>query len=229
SKLPEKFKAYAQSWQLHHPDWEYKLWTDADIAQLILENQTIYDQAINYAERSDIARYEILYRFGGLYVDTDCECIQPFDTFHYAYDFYAGLELPAMALFLQPIIMPNALIGSMAGHPIMRTCIDNIKNNSNASSDIVIKTGPLLFTKAVLENIDCGNTIDIVLPASYFYPIDKNTHERAMIESLFQPETYAVHHWAGSWILKEEAFVPGIKIRSVITGNTIRFTIVDER
>ena len=32
-------------------------------------------------EKSDIFRYEILYRFGGVYVDTDFECIKPFECF----------------------------------------------------------------------------------------------------------------------------------------------------
>jgi len=229
SPLPERFKSYTESWRIHHPDWEYKLWNDADIAALHLENEQEYNKAINYAERSDIARYEILYRFGGLYVDTDCQCIQPLDMLHHYYDFYSGLELPAMALFLQPIIMPNALIACAPGHIIMRTCMDRIKQNSTGSSDVVIKTGPLMFTKSVLDMIDTGSTTDMIFPATFFYPIDKNVKGQKQIQELCKPETFAVHHWAGSWILKEEAFVPGIKIRSKIVDNTIRFTIVDER
>ncbi|MCX5922702.1 MAG: glycosyltransferase [Candidatus Dependentiae bacterium] len=229
SPLPEKFKNLAATWQQHHPDWEYKLWTDADIAALGLENQAAYDTAINYAERSDIARYEILYRFGGLYVDTDFECVQPFDVLHYSYDFYTGLELPGMAMFLAPIIIPNGLIGSISGHPIVRTCIDGIKNDKSAEQNIVIKTGPMLFTQAVLDLASTGTTTDIVFPASFFYPIDKETKDRSTIENIIKPETFALHHWAGSWILKEEAFVPGIKIRSRIEGNIIKFTIIDER
>jgi len=230
SPLPATFLAYTKTWQQHHPDWQYKLWTDADIAQLKLENQDIYDHAINYAERSDIARYEILYRFGGLYVDTDCECFKPFDILNHSYDFYAGVELPAMAPWLGAIILPNALIACTPQHPILRACIDEVRKRSTTNShDIVIKTGPLVFTDMALKLIDDPTHCNIIFPATFFYPIDKETKGRANILSMVQPETFAIHHWAGSWILKEEAFVPGIKIKSEITGNKIRFIICDTR
>jgi mannosyltransferase OCH1-like enzyme len=230
SPLPDKFARYAASWKEHHPDWEYILWTDADIAKLNLENQAIYDRAINYAERSDIARYEILYRFGGLYVDTDCQCLQPFDMLHHCYDFYTGIEFPAMAPWLRTIICPNALIACAPGHPIMRGCIDEVKKRStNPSNDIVFKTGPLLFTDVASQLLDDSAWINIALPATFFYPIDKETKGQQKIQAMVKPETFAIHHWAGSWILKEEAFVPGIKIRSEIHGSTIKFIIRDER
>lgn len=230
SPVPDRFARYAATWKEHHPDWDYILWTDKEIAQLTLENQEIYDRAINYAERSDIARYEILYRFGGLYADTDCECIKSFDALHHSYDFYAGAELPALASWLGIIILPNAIIGAKPGHPIMRECINEVrKRSSNNSNDIVLKTGPLLFTDVTLKRINDTELKNIVLPASFFYPIDKETKNRIAILSMVQPETYAIHHWAGSWILKEEAFVPGIKIKSAIKNGIIRFIICDER
>jgi mannosyltransferase OCH1-like enzyme len=232
SPLPEKFKAFTQTWAAHHPDWQYKMWTDKDIAELNLENQDAYDKAINYAERSDIARYEILYRFGGLYVDTDCECLQSFGNLHYYYDFYAGLEFPCMALFLRPVIIPNALIASIPGHPIMRAMIDTImtqKIKPELQHDIVAKTGPLLFSDIIMKHAGKNSNKDIIFPASFFYPIDKKIKDKAKIKKTIQPETFAIHHWAGSWILKEEAFVPGIKIRCKQEGNTLKFTISDER
>jgi mannosyltransferase OCH1-like enzyme len=29
-EVPERFRGYVASWRRHHPDWEYRLWTDAD-------------------------------------------------------------------------------------------------------------------------------------------------------------------------------------------------------
>ena len=229
SKVPEQYLQLMRTWQEHHPDWDYILWTDEMIEQLNLINKDLYDAAINYGERADIARYEILYRFGGLYVDTDFECIQPFDVFHYAFDLYTGIELPGMATFLgHTIILPNGLIGCKAGHPILKECITALRR-PEPPTDIVKRTGALVFTQEFLAHANIHGTHDIALPALYFYPIDKQTKERMVIESCLRPYTYAIHHWAGSWILKESAFVPGIKIRTRQEGDILKFRIVDER
>jgi len=227
--IPDQFKQFRATWLHYHPDWEYKLWTNKDIEALNLENKQLYDAAINYAERSDIARYEILYRFGGLYIDVDFECLKPFDSFHYLYDFYTGLELPALAPFLRHlIILPNGLIGCKPKHPIMHACIDALKEPS-LSTDIIVKTGPLKFMSVFMAHANNHDTKDIALPAQYFYPIDKKITIKEEINACITPHTYAVHHWAGSWMLKQEAFVPGIEIKSNQVGNTIHFQIVDTR
>ena len=229
SPVPEQYQHLMHTWQQQHPEWDYILWTDEMIEQLNLINKDLYDTAINYGERADIARYEILYRFGGLYVDTDFECIQPFDAFHYAFDLYTGIELPGMATFLgHTIILPNGLIGCRAGHPILKECIAALRKTKQ-SNDIVKRTGALVFTQQFLTHANIHGTHDIALPALYFYPIDKQTKDRAAIDSCVRSYTYAIHHWAGSWILKESAFVPGIKIKTKQEGNVLKFRIVDER
>lgn len=81
SPLPKQYKKYQKSWRHHHPDWEYKLWTDADVEAFQLHNKKLFDEAKNYGEKSDIFRYEILHRYGGVYIDTDIECLKPFDIF----------------------------------------------------------------------------------------------------------------------------------------------------
>ncbi len=73
------------------PTWDYKLWTDDDIPGLNLKNQRYYDQATTYAEKADILRYELLYRYGGVYLDSDIELLKPLDVLHHTYEFYAGI------------------------------------------------------------------------------------------------------------------------------------------
>jgi len=228
SEMPAEYLCLMRSWQKHHPDWEYILWTDDMIEALNLTNQDLYDTAINYGERSDIARYEILYRFGGLYADTDFECVQSFDALHKSFDLYAGIELPGMASFLSTIILSNGIIGSKPGHPILKECITALRTKKNAQ-DILQRTGALVFMEQFLCHANIHGTDDIALPALYLYPIDKKTKDPATIASCIQPYTYAIHHWAGSWILKERAFVPGIKIKTRQEGNVLKFRIVDER
>ena len=62
SSLPEKYKRFQQSWKKYHPDWTYILWSEKEIEEFGLKNKKIYDKTKNLGQKSDIARYEILYR-----------------------------------------------------------------------------------------------------------------------------------------------------------------------
>jgi hypothetical protein len=70
---------------------------------------------------------------------------------------------------------------------------------------IIVKTGPIHFTRCFLLNACQNGNKDIALPASYLYPCDYN-QKGLSHDQWIKPESFAVHHWAGSW-LKPEAFV----------------------
>jgi mannosyltransferase OCH1-like enzyme len=91
SPVPECFKAFMKSWELHHPGWTYILWTDEKVKTLTLYNQDLFDAATNFGEKADILRYELLYFFGGVYADCDQECLRSLDFLHHLYDFYIGI------------------------------------------------------------------------------------------------------------------------------------------
>lgn len=189
------------------------MWTDADIEEFGLENKDIYDAAINYGERSDIARYEILYRIGGIFLDTDMECVKPLDILHHTYDFFAVLEPMAGAPFLKRLtIVANGIIGACPGHPILRRCIDKLRATKHVD-DIILRTGPLFFTDILIDNLDSTEFINIVLPLSFFIPFGKNVKSNEQMAQCIKPETFGIHHWAGSWMFNKSAFVPGYKFK----------------
>jgi len=199
SPLPEKYKIMRETWKNHHPDWELILWTDEDIEKLGLTNQDLYDESSNYGVKSDIVRIEILYRFGGLYVDTDFECVKPFDVFHHCCDFYAG------AASAVSVNIYNGLIGSKPGHPILKYCIESFSprpGESESCDDIQQRTGPAFFTKSFFASWAKHDGPSVMFPANYFYPmpyyvLDKKTREA--VAKWFKPETFAVHYWNCSW------------------------------
>ena len=166
SPVPDEFKEYMASWQKVHPDWQYRLWTDADVASFGLTNQQVYDAAKNYGQRSDIFRYEILYRFGGLYIDTDFKCLRRFDVFHHCYDFYAGL------IDAQCLEIANGLIGITPKHPLMKKVIESIHTASvkNQFQDIIDLTGPGFLTKIFEQVAQKTSLKNIVFPCTFFYP-----------------------------------------------------------
>jgi mannosyltransferase OCH1-like enzyme len=200
SPFPEKYKNFQQSWIRYHPDWEYKLWTEKELTILPMKNRRLYEKSINYGEKSDIARYEILYQFGGLYVDTDYECLKSLETFHYTYDFYIGIQ----PLDTDIVQLGIGLIGTAAHHPLIKTALDNVEKQLQKSLQIIVRTGPIYFTQ-IFCTFAPKFSDTLALPASYFYPRgytqsidDKNIWQKRV--------SFAVHHWAGSW-LKKEGFV----------------------
>jgi mannosyltransferase OCH1-like enzyme len=182
SLLPEACRLFRDSWQSFNPSWTYVLWTDDesnfsfghvvstydalhqllneekeqlivfDIRNMILVNQEAYDATKNYGEKSDILRYEVLYEFGGLYVDTDFECLKPFDVLHYYCDFYTGISYSANFSFL------NGLIGSAPKSNILKYCIEDLKKNDGQEAflEIIYRTGPRHLTRSFFKALDRG-------------------------------------------------------------------------
>lgn len=200
SPFPEEFKKYQETWKAMHPDWEYKLWDEDTIVGLVLHNQDLFNASLNYGEKSDILRYELLYQFGGVYVDVDFECLKPLDILNHCYEFYIGIQ-PMDTGYVQ---LGIGLIGSKPGHPLLDKSIKAIRENKY--KEIVARTGPLHFTKMFIDyEVTLPLTKDIALPPTYFYP--KGFEQRGFqVMTWLCPESFAVHHWAGSW-LKPQAVV----------------------
>lgn len=226
SKLPAHYAQLRESWREHHPEWIFVFWTDTpanydqgvcvsaadlehwlpcasagqqfvvDVASFSFANRSFYDAARNYGERADILRYEILYRFGGLYVDTDCVCFKPFDLLHQCYDFYAALQ-PLDTGYLQ---MGIGILGVVPHHPLMARCVDTIKDTRD-EKQIVLRTGPIFFTKNFLAVLaQRQNTLcDIVFPPTFFYPCGY-TQQSADVQEWLRPESFSAHYWEGSWL-----------------------------
>ena len=217
--LPEMYNEIQKTWAALHPDWEYILWTDEKIAELQLVNQRWYDLIQNNGFKADLARYEILNRFGGVYVDMDAECIKPLDTLHYRYNFYTGIARNSLDLEIA-----NALIGTQPGHPIIQRCIELADkqltdyfarpNRIQNVAELISLVGSPTFTKAILQQADTQRKkrVDIIFPITFFYPwfqqygieADQwhgslNITTKKDLKQLVQPESFAMHYWAGSW------------------------------
>ncbi|MGB5941993.1 MAG: glycosyltransferase [Leeuwenhoekiella sp.] len=198
SEVPKSYENWRSSWKKYHPDWEYFLWTESEIRSLKLDLQDIYDNSHNFGVKSDVLRYEILNKYGGLYVDTDFECIKEFDHLQEGLDFYAGLMNGSDAHLC------NALIASIPGHPIMKKMLEAIKKPivTHNSDEILNTTGPGAFTKVFFENYQSGNLVNVAFPITFFYCLPNNKlhiHSRKKIFSFTKPESFAIHYWTVSW------------------------------
>ena len=161
-----------------------------------------FHTATKYGEKSDIWRYEILEQFGGLYIDVDMQALESLEDLHYFYDFYIGIQ----SLDTTMVQLGIGIFGSRAHHPLLQQCIQELKDTYfDGVKPIILRTGPLFFTKVFIKYAGGFGLHDIALPASYFYPCGYE-QKGEVYENWITPESLAVHHWAGSWLSKE-AFV----------------------
>ncbi len=208
SPLPETFKRYVDSWKEYHPGWEHKLWTDADIGSFPLVTGNLINKAHNYGQKSDILRIEILYKFGGLYVDTDFLCLKPHDVIHHTCDFYAGM-------FDKDVL--TGIIGSCPEHPILENYLKSMKKcrcfearageqDIRKAIDVLKATGPYLFTDLITQHLSKDISGIILFPNIYYYPFPGKLRHAFwskenfdVIKQYLSEHALAVHLWATSW------------------------------
>jgi mannosyltransferase OCH1-like enzyme len=90
--MPSTFRYFGERWRDLHPAWEVMDWTSrAAVESFGLSAQNVRRQAKAVLPgdwkrfEADVLRLELLYRFGGLYVDTDVEPLTPVDTLLYGH------------------------------------------------------------------------------------------------------------------------------------------------
>jgi mannosyltransferase OCH1-like enzyme len=197
--LPEKYKGLQKTWKEKNPDWEYRLWTDADLPNFPFTDRARFERTISVGEKSDILRYDILLHYGGLYVDTDFECLKSFDPIHSTADFYAGLE----AAFYedQAPAMGNALIASVPGHPILKYCLKEISKREPGTTpdEVQSVSGPGCLRKAFFKQSNQKGFRNIAFPYTFFYPIPSAHRRDVDREEWIEPESFGIHYWDVSW------------------------------
>jgi hypothetical protein len=81
NQVPVLMKNYADSWIELNPEYEYRFCDDNDIIDFLKKHFPEYlggYQNLKYgASKADLWRYLIIYKYGGVYADIDCKCINP--------------------------------------------------------------------------------------------------------------------------------------------------------
>lgn len=189
--------SYMNTWKMK--GWEYKLWTEKEIDALNLENRKLYDYYISrqiWHGASDVARVEILERFGGIYIDADTERLENIDEAPFMNSSFFSVEANrARGVKIGQQRIANGIIGSVAGHPI-------IKNYREAMSKAKILTpawstiGGTLFTDCIYtfmqSNVEEKESIMILDPHT-FYPFDSSGQP-----SRTKGKSYARHVWGST-------------------------------
>jgi hypothetical protein len=181
SPLPDEYYEFGETWRALHPDWQMLLWSDDNLPHL--KNSWAYHQANTWAARSNIARYELLFRDGGIYIDTDFECQKNLEPLLDGVECFVAIERENLA--------NNAIIGAIPGHPFVADLVESLKDSvlSLPNDDpAIVQSGPYYLTEILRRHPEVT-----VFPAKFFYPYQWNERWRKYDEF---PDAYAVHHWS---------------------------------
>jgi len=213
-ELPAKYEGFARSWVALNPDFEYRLWNEAAIANMLDERVAgIFEKTVNFGAKSDIARYAILEKFGGVYADTDFECLKPIGPLAERTSFFAGVTVDT-----SPQIM-NSIMGASAGHPFLRALLESLEEplRSDKGRDVLHSTGPFFLSREFFECRAASGDFDIVLPTKVFYPFPSQARYRRYESSeeikrrYHREEALAIHYWEVSWQDKETNLIVAAK------------------
>ena len=142
-EMPDRVLAMRQTWIDRHPEWEFRIWRLEDLAWLA--EPPLFERAETYAQKADIARYEIVQRFGGVYLDTDMECLRPLDGLVDRCEFFAARQYDGYVAI--------GIFGATPFHPILRQTIERLPASSffHRGEPIYVQTGPILFDKVLKD------------------------------------------------------------------------------
>jgi hypothetical protein len=215
-QIPCEWKAFAQSWRHHHPDWEYRLWSNTDgadfVEQFYPEFKETYIAYPYDIQRADAIRYLVIYHYGGIYADLDFECLQSFEVWRNNTQVIIGFEPEQHAHeHLKEEFLCNALFAAPSGSEFLRRVIDFLVTDETKAlthNDVVRTTGPLMLQEVYEKHEKQGVHAQ---PPIRFYPFARNSADLALLsensvaserirQKLVSRGCFAVHHWANSWV-----------------------------
>ena len=211
------------SWRQFFSDYEIKEWNEDNFDVNAVPYTADAYKAGKYAFVSDYARFWVLYRYGGLYFDTDVEVIKPMDDV-IARGPFMGFE------FIHPdgIIAVNPGLG-LAAEPGMALYSAFLKkyeslsfladNGERNPYSMIPLVTDLLTDRGLKGNDSIEHINDItVYPPDWFNPFDDATGQMRKTEN-----TRTIHWYAKSWLPEEPAWKVAAKriVRRLIGTDTL--------
>ena len=218
--LPESAQKCIASWRKFFPDYEIWQWSEMELeasSDLNLNANNPYDklmgfdvnsiqytreayEAKKYAFVSDYARFWILYKYGGLYFDTDVEVIKPMDDIIERGPFM-GIEVAAQNGGA-PKVAPGLGLGVNPGLGLYKTLLDTYATLKFRNEDGTLNQATIVsYTTEMLKEhgLQPSNEMQEVAgvwiyPADYFNPLDSLTGKLKTTEN-----TRSIHWYMNSW------------------------------
>jgi hypothetical protein len=196
--IPDCLQKYVDGWKRLCPDYDIKLWNEQNYDFASHPYMKAAYETGHYGFAPDYARFDIVYKFGGMYLDTDAELLKKPDELLYNRAFFGFQDSRYVA--------PGLGFGASCGHSlirILRDAYDRVPTHIDGSFNKRIS--PHIQTDTLLE---CGlkpngqfQTIGdaAVYPARFLSGKNGTTYR-----DIITDETIAVHHYAWTWGSEDE-------------------------
>ena len=193
--MPELYLRCLESWKKYAPDCEIKIW---NMETYNPDGCLFFEQAIehkNWAFASDYARADLLYRYGGIYMDLDVEMLRPIDDLLYndAYMSFESLDR----------IECGSGMGSKPGHPIIKEICESYEKRPYLKEDGTWdnSTCPVRYTQVIEKHgLKKDGGFQFVEDITV-YPFEVLTGKSFDTGIIYNSDlSYTVHHHNGSWI-----------------------------
>jgi len=211
--IPFEYRRYSMSWKHYNKDYEYLLWDNEDITELVSK---IYPKYLNFYEslpsmiqKIDFAKYCIIHAYGGVYVDMDSECLKPIDPLFLKskkklYVVSLGIDIfEQIASNYYDTLYNNGWFASSRKNALWKLLMKHISNQSMERQwyetnigYIFRTTGPKAFSQVVNnfthKEVIKNNLIDPIKWTDYISP--------SHVDYSKYPESYSIHHYGSKSI-----------------------------
>lgn len=201
---------------LEHFGYEFKLWTDDDIIELIKQNYpflfNIFSNTRTGVQKGDIARLVLVHHFGGIYIDLDILIMKnPEELIDFDQDkLNITFEPSAQTLYLynKNDYICNAFFASNSNNKILDFALQNIEA-------IFQRNGPYTFSKfdvfggsylkGIIDSyVNHRNLVNIIEDRERIFPINdlkfdnlpsSKTNWDMVRYNQYNEKTIMVHYW----------------------------------
>lgn len=216
--LSEMAQRCIESWKKYLPEYEIICWNENNFDVNRCDYTREAYQYKKWAFVSDYARFVILYKYGGIYFDTDVEVIQAMNDLIEKGSFM-GCEQNASSMGNFPVVAPGLGLAASPGLDIYKEIIEDyekshfIDNNGvlNMQDTVVTRVTRILVKHGLHISEKVQKIDDIyIYPKEYFSPKDVLTQELVITEN-----TRSIHHYDASWAewYDKRAGIRGIILR----------------
>ncbi len=197
SPIPHRLELLRDDIDRHDPDVEVRVWTDGDLEWL--RNRDLLRGEPLPAAKADIARYEILQRHGGLYLDAD------FRVHRSLGDVFAAIDGHGLVVARQSrCVFTNAFIGAVPGHPLLTELVEGLPDSVRWTGRMTepATTGPHYLTERLLAHARAGGRA-LELPQHAVFPW--STDEEPIPASALPASVVMNHDWSSirGWSWRE--------------------------